>query len=143
MTEKSEPGDALTALLERWRGLYDAVTDDVNNGHGTVSEQDYVRGLKTAADELDAVMASLRQQMKQDHDDAEILRHSNIVEIAVRNQTGSVGEYMKHWESRALKAEAEVASLRQPQPVESSSVAHCEGCGRDVDAVYVQRLCMA
>lgn len=44
--------------------------------------------------------------------DSEILRHSNIIEIAVRNQSGSVSDYMKHWEGRALKAEAEAAELR-------------------------------
>lgn len=44
--------------------------------------------------------------------DSDILRRSNIIEIAVANDTGSVSEYMDHWEGRALKAEAETETLR-------------------------------
>lgn len=43
--------------------------------------------------------------------DSDILRKRNIIEIAVANDTGSVSEYMNHWEGRALKAEAEVERL--------------------------------
>lgn len=34
-----------------------------------------------------------------------------IIEVAVRNP--SVSEYMEHWEGRATKAEAEIASLQE------------------------------
>lgn len=43
--------------------------------------------------------------------DSEVLRRSNIVEIAVRNETGSVSEYMNHWEGRALRAELKLVEV--------------------------------
>lgn len=45
--------------------------------------------------------------------DSHVLRECGIVEIAVHNDTCSVGEYMKHWEDRALKAEASLVERAQ------------------------------
>lgn len=43
--------------------------------------------------------------------DSRILRNCGIVEISVHNDTGSVREYMEHWEGRTLKAENQIAAL--------------------------------
>jgi hypothetical protein len=43
--------------------------------------------------------------------DSEVLRRGNIIEIAVRNESGSVIDYTNHWEARTLKAEARVVEL--------------------------------
>lgn len=51
-------------------------------------------------------------QKSQYERDSETLRLGNIIEIAVANKSGSVSDYMKHWESRALRAESELESLR-------------------------------
>jgi hypothetical protein len=45
--------------------------------------------------------------------DSDILRRCGIIEIAVANNTGSVSEYMEHWEGRALKAEAALEEARR------------------------------
>lgn len=51
------------------------------------------------------------------------LINSGIVEVAVRNP--NVHEYMRHWEGRAEKAEAEVERLRA-QLQQSSPEPDCE-----------------
>lgn len=38
--------------------------------------------------------------------EVDVLHNCGIIEIAVRNKSGSVSDYMTHWEGRALKAEA-------------------------------------
>ena len=42
----------------------------------------------------------------------DILERRGIIEIAVANKSGSISDYMRHWEGRALRAEAEIAALR-------------------------------
>src|SRR5882672_1344210 len=46
------------------------------------------------------ILDDVDQQLATCSQDSEILRHANIIEIAVRNESGSVSEYMNHWEAR-------------------------------------------
>jgi hypothetical protein len=52
-----------------------------------------------------------REELKKLVEELEQWKTWGVVEIAVRNP--NVAEYMKHWEERATKAEAEVASLKK------------------------------
>lgn len=61
---------------------------------------------------LDKAIEAHAEEVARLKADSEILRHANTIEIAVRNESGSVSEYMNHWEGRTLKAEAEVERLR-------------------------------
>jgi len=45
----------------------------------------------------------------------EFIASSGIIELAVANTRGSISDYMRHWEGRALKAEAALAAL-EPKP---------------------------
>ncbi|MGN6770654.1 MAG: hypothetical protein ACTHJQ_12540 [Rhizobiaceae bacterium] len=49
--------------------------------------------------------------------EVEMLMGAGIIEVAVRNP--NVAEYMKHWEDRALKAEAAVRTALAPAPAEA------------------------
>lgn len=69
-------------------------------------------------DLLAAVETLSRSDLKAAQDDSDMLRHSNIIEIAVRNESGSVAEYMNHWEGRALKAESQVETLSRERDSE-------------------------
>ena len=60
-------------------------------------------GLVQAVDELGTENARLRAELKQ-------WTTWGVIEVAIRNP--SVSEYMRHWEGRATKAEAEVERLR-------------------------------
>ena len=79
----------LVTRLRDWENVYieDAYSDD-----GSL----YI----LAADEIERLEAEL------DH-----FKSSGIIEVAVRNP--NVSEYMKHWEGRAEKAEAERDQLRE------------------------------
>jgi hypothetical protein len=44
-------------------------------------------------------------------DELHLMKTAGIIEVAVRNP--NVMEYMRHWEDRAEKAEAEVIALRE------------------------------
>ncbi len=80
-----------------------------------LSEADHSPDEKACSDHCitrhQAEIARLRQEVETLRADSEVLRHCGIVEIAVRNESGSVSDYMNHWEGRALKAEAQVETL--------------------------------
>lgn len=102
---------AVERLPEQWKVYAHAA-----NMQGTSS-----MAFKLAARELDSALSEVRAlrealaQARAENEklahDSYILRHAGIVEIAVANESGSVSDYMNHWESRALKAEGESAEL--------------------------------
>lgn len=62
------------------------------------------------SERINAALATERQQHQQERETltrlANILENDGIIEIAVHNKSGSVSDYINHWEGRALKAEA-------------------------------------
>ena len=57
----------------------------------------------------EAAVAKPQTEVERLREDARFFRNCGIIEIAARNP--NVAEYMRHWEGRAERAEAEVARL--------------------------------
>ena len=70
-------------------------------------------------DEAEADLAAAREEIAQ-------WQTWGIIEIAVRNP--NVSSYMEHWESRALKAESEVARLQQEKEALRMFAYHSSRC---------------
>jgi hypothetical protein len=63
------------------------VIDEMRSASEAELEAVHIDTVTDWSNQLDAVLAALGEPpASQDHEDAEILRHSNIIEIAVRNQ---------------------------------------------------------
>lgn len=83
-----------------------------NHAEGYTAQWWMVLSLCEEAKKLKAELENRRQQVARLTADADILHNCAIIEIAVANKSGSVSDYMNHWEGRALKAEREVERLR-------------------------------
>src|SRR5215510_11981436 len=101
------------------------LTDSELNAIRSIVEEVYTRQrndlvrIQEWADRAGALEAQLQRvtaDLRAAQELADVLENSNIIEIAVRNKTRSVSDYMNHWEGRALKAEAELERLQAATP---------------------------
>ena len=113
--DRLEAAESQLALL-RMRdpasvGFQEQLFAEVKNLGELREEHEALRELYLARKEIDErELSSLRAENERLRAENARLNNECMVEVASHNQ--SVMDYMKHWEGRTLKAEAELSSLR-------------------------------
>ena len=120
MTDKSDP----RALVERLTGFTPGpwtleVEQDEWPDHAIIGgngdpvlwwDFDFGFRVSNADAAIIAAAPDLHATLTAALDELDLMKTAGIIEVAVRNP--SVSEYMKHWEDRAEKAEAQIAEAR-------------------------------
>lgn len=147
---------AIRALLQQFRLRAVTYANRASSVRGPLRHASQGRAIEAhlCADDLEPLLDQLHREAEASdaallalQQDADLVRHGCIIEIAVRNQ--SVSDYMTHWEGRALKAEAQVLALqqerdrptrkacvcREPDPVMQADMKfYCHACSYETGA---------